>query len=223
MLVSLNDLVQLLAARVGEPWNTDLQEQMKVVLNYKRAQFFKRLLDQHPEQRRYFYKDFNVELQAADKAECPVEVDCIVKRSVLQVPLPVRANTGEVFDYVGSSDKMQPYGYATPGQVSQYIQYNRYTSRKPKYYYANGYLYIYVDKDTKYVNVTGVYPDPRQLTAFICNGTDCYSDDSQYEIPYDLINDMIRDTLQVELRNVFPQNLKTELEDTQLNDENNRT
>lgn len=223
MLVSLNDLVQLLAARVGEPWNTDLQEQMKLVLNYKRAQFFKRLLDQHPEQRRYFYKDFNVALQQADKAECPVDTDCIVKRSKLKVPLPIRSSGGDIFDYVGSSDKTQPYGYATPAQVAQYRKYNKYTSRVSKYYYSNGYLYIYVDKDVENINVTGVYPDPRQLTAFVCNDGNCYSDDSQYEIPYDLINDMIRDTLQVELRNVFPQNLKTELEDTQLNDENNRT
>lgn len=222
MLVSLNDLVQLLAARVGEPWNTDLQEQMKLVLNYKRVQFFKRLLDQHPEQRRNFYKDFNVELVAADKSECPTEVNCIVKKSKLPVPLPVRSNTGEIFDYVGSSDKTQAYGYGTPAQIALYMAHNKYTSRKPKYYYANGHLYIYVDKDTTYINVTGIYPDPRQLSAFKCDTGPCYSDDEQYEIPYDLINDMIRDTLQVELRNVFPQNPKTELEDTQLNDENNR-
>ncbi len=222
MLVSLNDLVQLLAARVGEPWNTDLQEQMKVVLNYKRAQFFKRLLDQHPEQRRNFLKDFNVELQSANKSECPVEVDCTVKRSVELVPLPIRSTGGDIFDFVGSSDKTEPYGYATPAQAALYYTFNRYTARRPKYYYNNGYLYIYIDKDVKYINVTGVYPDPSQLHDFQCDGTACYTDDDQYDIPYDLINDLIRDTLTVELRNIFPQNPKTEKEDIQLNDENNR-
>lgn len=222
MLVSLNDLVQLLAARVGEPWNTDLQEQMKVVLNYKRAQFFKRLLDQHPEQRRYFFKDFNVELAQASKAECPVDSDCIVKKSVLPIPLPIRSNDGQLFDFVGSSDKTQAYGYATPEQAVEYLKYNKYTKQARKYFYTNGHLYIYNDPETKYVNVRGIYVDPRQLREFRCEGTPCYSDDDQYEIPYDLINDLIRDTLQIELRNLFPQSEKIMKEDTQLNDENNR-
>jgi hypothetical protein len=220
MQVSLNDLVQLLAARVGEPWNADLQEQMKVVLNYKRAQFFKRLLDQHPEQRRYFFKDFNAELAKADKSECPIEVDCYVMKTVMEIPLPLR--TDLLFDFVGSSDKTQAYGYATPDQIAQYIKYNKYTSTTPKYFYTNNRIYIFNDQNIKNITIRGIYPDPRQLHEFQCNGTVCYTDNDQYDIPYDLINDMIRDTLQTELRNEFPQSLKEPKEDTKLNDENNR-
>lgn len=222
MQVSLNDLVQLLAARVGEPWNTDLQEQMKLVLNYKRASFFKRLLDQHPEQRRYFIKDFGVDLVEVDKAECPVSTDCYVKKTRLPIPLPIRGE--QLFDFVGSADKSQAYGYATPSQFSTYVKYNPHTNQRPKYYYSNGYIYIMSKSGNEQnINITGIFPDPRQLHDFQCNGTDCYSDDDQYDIPYDLINDMIRDTLQTELRNVFPQNMKQPKEESNLNDENNRT
>src|SRR5690606_1439894 len=35
MKVSLNDLVQMLAARAGQPFDLPLQEQLKVILNYK--------------------------------------------------------------------------------------------------------------------------------------------------------------------------------------------
>jgi hypothetical protein len=221
MQVSLNDLVQLLAARVGEPWNVDLQEQMKLVLNYKRAQFLKRLLDQHPEQKRFYMKDFNVELTTVDKAECPITTECEVRRSVKQIPLPIRSES--LFEFVGSSDKSQAYGYATPEQMALYSRYNKYTNNVPKYFYTNGYLYILNDENVTNVNVRGVYTDPRQLHEFTCNGAVCYTDDDQYDIPYDLINDMIRDVLQVELRNMFPQNFKEPKEDTKLNDENNRT
>jgi hypothetical protein len=195
---------------------------MKLVLNYKRASFFKRLLDQHPEQRRFFFKDFTVEFEETDEAECPVVSGCTVKRSTLPVPLPIRSDIG-MFDFVGSADKSQPYGYATPEQLSLFTKYNKYTASAPKYYYTNGYLYIYNADDVTELTVRGIYPDPRQLHDFQCNGEPCYTDDDPYEIPHDLINDMIRDVLQTELRNLFPQNIKPVKEDTNLNDENNRT
>ena len=90
MRVSLNDLVQMLADRVGQPFNIPLQEQLKVILNYKRADWFQKVLDKHPEQRRYFLKDFSAQLQQVDKSECPVDLDCQVLRTVHSVPQPIR-------------------------------------------------------------------------------------------------------------------------------------
>jgi hypothetical protein len=203
MKVSLNDLVSILASRVGQPFNADLMEEMKVVLNYKRADFFKKTLEQHPEQRRYFYRDFSAELQTVDKAECPVDVDCDVLKTIYPVPTPLRTSL-TLFDYVGAADKSDPYGYATPEDNALYAKYNKYTGDRPKYFYVNGYIYVYNVDNIDYINIRGIFPDPRQLSRFKCTTTPCYTDDDQYDIPYDLINAMMADTLRTELRSFAP-------------------
>lgn len=204
MRVSLNDLVSILSSRVGQQFNTDLQEEMKLVLNYKRADFFKKSIINNPFQKRFFLKDFDVPLLLVPKSECPINVNCEVRRSKISVPSPTR-NNETLFDFVGSADKMVSFGYTTPEQYAQFNKYNKYTSGNWKYFYVNQYLYIYGDEEIEDVNARGLYPDPRDLKDFKCAGTLCYTDDMQYDVPDDLVNAMISDTLNVELRNQFPQ------------------
>lgn len=221
MQISLNQLVSLLASRAGVPFSTALQEEMKVVLNYKRADYFKKLINQNPFQRRFFLKDFSAELEVVDKARCPVEVDCEILKTVEQIPTPVRTNL-TLFEYVGDPDFSDSYSYANPEQISLYSKYNKYTKDKSRYFYSNGYIYIYGDLDLEYIGVRGVFDDPKQLEAFKCEGDACYTDDDQYSIPDDLINAMIQDTLRVELRQQFPDSTEVEVGDkNQLNSGNN--
>jgi hypothetical protein len=203
MKISLNEIVSLIASRVGQPFNADLLEELKFIVNYKRAAFFKRSLEKHPEQRRYFYKDFSVPLVVVDKATCPFTVSCDVLRSQYPVPLPIRSSE-EFFDFVGSIEKSQPFGYATPEDADIFKKYNRYTSTSAKYFYTNGYLYIYNFEDLAAVNVRGIFPDPRQLSVFKCGDKPCYTDDDQYEIPSDLVNDIVVDVLRTELQALIP-------------------
>ncbi len=203
MKVSLNELVSILASRVGQAWNTDLQEEMKIVLNYKRADFFKKSMIQNPAQRKFFFKDFTAELQEVDESECPVETECQVLRTIKKIPAPTRTNDS-IFDFLGSADKAISFGYATPEQYKILAKYSKYTGGNPRYFYVNGYVYIYGDQSEEYINVRGLYLDPRELKDFKCANVACYTDDDQYDIPDDLINAMITDTLRVELRNQFP-------------------
>ena len=59
MKISLNEIVQILSDRVGQPFNRSLQEELKIIVNYKLSSFFKRLLEKNPGQRRFFLKDFS--------------------------------------------------------------------------------------------------------------------------------------------------------------------
>src|SRR6478735_5643072 len=108
MRVSLNQIVSMLADRVGQPFNIPLQEELKLIVNYKRADWIQKIVDKHPEQRKYFLKDFSIELESVDKAQCPVDVDCDVLRTTQKIPLPVRTSYG-LFDYVGDPDKSDSY------------------------------------------------------------------------------------------------------------------
>lgn len=203
MKVSLNELVQMLADRVGQPFNVPLQEQLKVILNYKRSDWFQKVIDKHPEQRSFYFKDFSAELESIDKAECPVETDCKVLRTKLQIPIPVRTSY-TLFDYVGDPDKTDGYTYTTPEQLYWILKYgSQYTKDRPKYFYINGYIYILNGDNLEYVNIRGVWSDQRQLGPFKCNGKPCYTDNDQWDIPSDIINTMMQDVLKNELRTLI--------------------
>lgn len=208
MKVSLNNIVQMIADRVGQPFNIPLQRQLKVIANYKRAEYFHKILDKRPEQRKYFLKEFTVELETVDKAECVVS-GCTTKKSLLEVPLPVRTSS-QLFDYVGDANKEDAYRYMTPDQVKISLS-NIYTSRRPSYYYSNSYLYIYNDNDISYVNVRGVFTDPKELEPFKCGSDPCYTDDDTFDISEDVVNTMVQDILKNELRNVFPEKGEVEI------------
>lgn len=200
MKISLNEMVQLLADRVGQPFNVPLQRELKVIFNYKRADWLQKVVDKHPEQRKYFLKYFSVPLERVDRAECPVSVDCTVLRTTLPIPLPIRTTYG-LFDYVGDPDKTDGYTYTTPDQLVWIINYgSKYTDGRPKYFYANGYVYVYNEDSLEDLGMGGIWPDQRQLKDFKCEDVPCYTDDDQYDIPDDLINIMMQDVLRNELR-----------------------
>lgn len=200
MKISLNQLVSMVSDRVGQPFSTPLQEELKVIFNYKREDWMQKIVEKYPGQRKYFLKDFSVDLEKVDRAECPVNVDCTVLRTVTTIPMPIRSSYG-LFDYVGDPDKTDGYTYVTPDQLYWMIKFgSRYTENRPKYFYVNGYVYIYQDNDLISLNIRGLWPDQRQLAAFKCADVPCYTDDDQYDIPGDIINTMVQDVLKNELR-----------------------
>jgi len=199
MKVSLNDLVELLADRVGQPFSVPIQEQLKVVLNYKRADWMQKVIEKYPEQRKYFRKDIVDSLVEVDRAECPISTDCTVKRTTHQIPLPLRS-TYSLFDYVGDPDKTDGYTYIPPEFLATINEYSKYTKDRPRYFYSNGYVYIYNDPALDYIDIGGIWPDQKQLADFKCPNAPCYTDDDQWDIPDDIINTLIQDVLKNEIR-----------------------
>lgn len=193
-------MVSLLSHAVGQPFSAPLQEGLRIIFNYKRADWVQKIVEKYPEQRKYFLKDFSVELEQVDRAECPVNVDCAVLRTTKTIPAPVRS-TYALFDYVGDPDKTDGYSYTTPDQLYWVLNYGSpYTKKRPKYMYLNGYVYIYNENDLEYLNIRGIWPDQRQLKPFKCNDKPCYTDDDQYDIPDDIINTMVQDIIKNELK-----------------------
>jgi hypothetical protein len=198
MKISLNELVQLLADRVGQPFSVPLQEELKVVFNYKIADWMQKIIDKHPEQRKFFLKDITDELQRVDEAECPVVTGCTVLRTVHQIPTPIRSGTA-LFDYVGDPDRLDGYTYASPEEILWLTKYNKYTKDRPKWFYLNKYIYIYNEDSLENINIRGLWSDQRQLNQFKCADKPCYTDDDQWDVPADIINTMVQDVLKNEL------------------------
>lgn len=194
-------MVELLADMAGKPFDTALQEELKVIFNYKRADWMNKIIDKHPEQRRYFMKYITDPLVDVDRAECPApSTGCTVRRTTNKIPLPLRSSY-TLFDYVGDTDKLDGYTYTTPDQLLWMVKYgSKYTKDRPKYHYANGYVYVYNEDYMEDLTIGGIWPDQRQLNPFKCADQPCYTDDDQYEIADDIINTMIQDVLKNELR-----------------------
>lgn len=200
MKISLNELVDLLADRTGHSFSIPIQEELKVIFNYKREDWIQKIIDKHPEQRKNFLKDFSVSLVEVDRAECPVDVDCTVLRTSLKIPQPIRSEY-TLFDYVGAPDKSDGLTYTAPDQFVIMKKYgSKYTADRAKYFYVNGYVYIYGDLNITNLNIRGLWPDQRQLGPFKCSDVPCYTDDDQYDVPGDIINSMVQDVIKNELK-----------------------
>ena len=205
MIVSLNELVSMVSDRVGQPFNVALQEELKIIINYKLADFFRKAVNNDASQRKYFQRGFVVQFKKLRDTDCPGLLSgCDVLISTKKVPEPLRTKE-RLFDFVGSKDSKTAYSYSTPEQIET-LKYNRYTGKVTRYFYMNGYLYLLNNVIPREGFVRGLFLDPRSLKDFKCpDGTACYTDDDQFEAPDDLINSIITDIYRVELRQLVPE------------------
>lgn len=202
MLVSLNQIVMMIADRLDQPFSIPLQEELKLIVNYKRAEWIQKIIEKYPEQRKFFFKNISEELVEVDEGEiagCGVETGCNVLRTEHKIPKPVRSSYA-LFDFVGDPDFLDGYRYVQPEQLGYITKYSKYTKDRPAYFYANGYIYIYNESDLENIGIRGVWSDPKELHELRCGDELCYTDDDQYDIPDDILNTMIQDILRNELR-----------------------
>ena len=209
---SLNEIVSSLAARVDKPYDVGLQDELKHIVNYKRQKAIHDWLISNPANWIYFLQSIIVETERVPASECEeFPTDCWVVRTVCEIPAPLRdgkISMGfQLFEYVGHISGFVPYSYMQMEYLSL-DSYNRYTGTqtgKRKWYWRDGRVYIVVDKGTP--------PDPVQIRGVFENALDlqrctpcdegestCINDNDPYPIPGELLDDIVRSILSVELR-----------------------
>lgn len=207
MKISLNELVDMLADRTGNTFSVPIQEELKVILNYKREDWIQKVVDAHPEQRKNFLKGIVIPLEEVTQSTLDGGLDITVLKTTVPVPQPVRTQYA-LFDYVGAApgDFGAPptetgFSYTAPDQLAIMLNYgSKYTATKGKYAYINGFVYVYNQDDIVDLYVLGLWPDQRQLDVFKAADQPCYTDDDQYDVPGDVINLMMQDVIKNELR-----------------------
>jgi hypothetical protein len=204
MAISLNKIVGILSDRVGKPFNIPLQEELKEIIKYKRANYMQQFIEKHPEQRNFFTQQFVTKVDKVDSMNdmCGLSTpDCPLLETTCEVPQPLR-NSYALFDYVGQPDFSQAYRYGAP-EFNAVAKYNKYTSRTPSWYYSNDKIYVYNTLTTRSIGVRGIFTNPEEVNN-CCEGPACFDDDASFPMPEDLLNSIVRDILNVELRNIFP-------------------
>jgi len=208
---SLIHIVSSLASRVGKPFDIDLQEELKHIVGYKRANYTQQFIEKHPEQRALFLQKVTIELEKVPKDDCEPVKGCEIMRTKCEVPTPIR-NSNTIFDFVGDSNFVNGYRKQDPAYI-QDNSANRFTAKKPTWYYMNKRIYVYNSTVIKRIGIRGVFEDPMAVTACACEGTPCFDETADYPMSLDLLNPIVRDILSVELGQKLPSQPEVELDE----------
>jgi hypothetical protein len=201
--ISLAQIVSLISDTVGQPFNIPLQEKLKVIVAYKRANYLQQSLEKHPEQRKFFQQSFTTKLTQVAAGDCVIpNVTCPILKSVCSIPYPLRSSWS-MFDYVGTPDWTTAWGEIVP-EFNNLRSYNRYTKDLTKWCFINGDLYVFNNLRLKMIGIRGIFSDPYAINT-CCSTGNCFTDDTPFPMPADLINAMIRDILNTELKVQYPQ------------------
>jgi hypothetical protein len=200
-MASLNEIAYSIATKLGKPIDFMLINDLKFsIINY-RALFIRQDYTKNGRYNALFIQDLGcVPTEKVDSAECcDVESECNVIRTVDELPDPVRLKGLEDFVFVGAIDKKTRYTMILPEEVS-YVSYNKYSKLDPRYYYMNSRVYL-VNVTAGYVNIRGIFADPREAARFNhCAGADCYTDDTYFPCPEDMIAGIKTGIIQGELQ-----------------------
>jgi hypothetical protein len=187
-MASLNEIAINIADNLGQPFDHMLIERIKFNVIHYRAMFIRRDQDRNNHISPILQQDLGcIPLEEVDAAECcDIESNCTVLRTKYKLPTPIRLKGNSDFIYVGDITKTGPIDLVEPDSL-KYLNAGRYSKLGRYYYYLNDRIYL-INTELDYVNVRGVFVDPREVAAFNqCEGADCYTDDSKFPIADDMI------------------------------------
>ena len=201
-MASLNEIISLLSEKVKRTFDVPFQEQLKVTVGYWRARVIHNSLKTNPSKRKFMQQSFTLELEEVPKVECPVEYGCILRTKCKIPNTIITGNT--IFDYIGTATMDNPFSY-TKDEFEMYMSASPYTGKRIRYAFRDGYIYIYNSKKIKYIGVRGIWEDPAALAECSCDGRPCYSDDDEYPLTGELLQEVIKAILATELKAYLPE------------------
>jgi hypothetical protein len=185
-------------------------EQIKFNILHYRAVFIRRDYAKNGFSSRHTEQDLGcLELEPIDAKKCcglDLETSCLVYRTKQSIPRTVRYNFREALTHVGDITGLGTIPLINSNTV-KWLSYDKYTKEKYKAYMIEDYLYIYNADGLKYVNVRGVFENPRDVAAFTTNCKiegppyPCYDDaSSNFPMPMDMVQTVNQGIINGELK-----------------------
>ena len=148
-----------------------------------------------------------VGLETVDRAECcDIDICCDILRTDQDVPAPVELYNKETITRVASLDKIEKPYTLIPYARAPYVGSGRFNSQRIFAFYRNNRVYLvfnsenYKAKLLQKINIQGVFEDPSLAAAFTnCDGSPCWTPDSQYPISKKMVNYLKNEILKSEL------------------------
>ena len=177
-------------------------DQIKFNIKHYRAMFIRRDFAKNGFTSRHIEQDLGcLELKKVDPTRCcNLPSSCSVYRTIETLPKTVRHNFKESITHVGDITGTGTIPMVN-SNVVKWLPHDKYTNKNYKAYMIEDYLYIYNADGLKYINVRGVFEDPKEVEKFKdCSGTDCYDDNGEFPIPMDMLQSINNGVLAGELR-----------------------
>jgi hypothetical protein len=190
------------------------RRQTEFVIGYIRAMLIRRDFEKGHSINPDIIQDLGcIEVEPVDEADCcDVQVGCQILRSLKQLPKTLELYDKNMITYVGTVDKRHAFDLI-PVARSRWVTFNKYTSKHRRAFILNRYLYIVNDQIIKYVNVRGVFEDPKEAANFNhCDGTPCFTYDDQYPIAAWMVQPLTSMVISGEVKDtfVFPADTKND-------------
>ena len=176
--------------------------QIKFNIKHYRAMFIRRDYAKHSVVSKTLEQDLGcIPLVRVDASKCcSLDSGCPVYRTNVKLPKPIRFNLQDAFTFIGKPNGTSHISVVEPYMLD-YIMYDKYTSKVPRYYMIDEYIYIYSPEGLSNINIRGVFEDPEEVHNFdTCNGGRCYDPKSQYPLPADMLSAINMGLLQGELQ-----------------------
>jgi len=160
-----------------------------------------------------------LELETVDEAECcDIEIGCTLLKSVRQIPTTIETKDSNLI--IGVTGLDNTHITQTNRFKRRYKKYSRYTGSNKGWYLKDNYIYVINDNILKYVNVHGIFDDPRELASFKnCSGETCFSFDSNYPVSTKMADSIVNIIIQTKVKPfmTFPQDLSNDSENKGIN------
>lgn len=195
-MATLNQIAERIAFAQNQPLNIMLKENLKFSIRYWRALFIRRDIFANGMSDEFLQRIY-VPLIKVDKADsCNFDLECTkVLRTSTQIPKPIRVKNDILFKFVGTADG-KAFTYTEYEEIP-YTCYNQFTSKTIRYTYINGFIYVFNNTLLKQLAIQTPFADPYQANA-LCEG--CYTDDSEFPCPEDMIQQIVQGIISGELR-----------------------
>lgn len=217
---SLRQIVDELADDIGS-WNDEgIKEQLKTSFKHHAATIIRQTVDKQRKLDKIMEVNAPcVSTERVDKAECcDLKSNCDVIRTE-KIPDPVRFKYYSGITYVGTTDREIPYPTIDPNRAP-WLDYEKWTSHLPRSYWIDNRIYfVNVPEVLKEVSVRMVPADPEQMGNLTqCNNSEpCFTIDSEYPAPDDVIDLVMKSMLNGKLQLYMNAPIKR---DNEINQEN---
>ena len=171
--------------------------QLKFIVNYKRAQYLRQDYSKNYFDNDFVYQDLGcLEMELADEAECcSFETGCQIFRTKKVLPEFVKL-VDRFGMKINAFNKTKRFELVLPERFP-FIGNTKYPSLTEKIFYLNNRLY---SKNLYGLNVRGILVNPMDARSFVCGNGPCYTEESQYPITADMLELITKDIMQTELR-----------------------
>lgn len=161
---SLNRISYNIAEIAGKADDLSVILRIQDLIIYYRALFLRRTIEHHTHISSHFTQSLTEDMIPVDTSGVANLTNKIIHRTKNVIPKTIRLINNELFVYIGGVDNTSPF-YEVNERVLSLIQYDKFSSKMPRYFIRDNYVYVFNTKPQK-LRLRGVFEDPRSITGF---------------------------------------------------------